>query len=69
MFMECENVLLKVSPIKCVIRFGKKGKLSMRFIGQFGVLERVREVAYRLAFLLLYRGIFCISSIHASKVQ
>lgn len=32
---------LKVSPMKDVIRFGKKGKLSPRFIGPFKILRRV----------------------------
>ena len=32
-FMEGEQVLLKVSPIKGVMRFGKRGKLSPRYIG------------------------------------
>ena len=34
-FMESEQVLLKVSPMKGVMRFGKRGKLSPRYIGQF----------------------------------
>lgn len=44
-----ENVLLKVSPMKWVMRFGKKGKLSPRYIDIFEVLECVRLSAYRLA--------------------
>jgi hypothetical protein len=42
-------VFLKVSPTKGVFRFGKKGKLSPRFIGPYEILGRVGAVAYRLA--------------------
>ena len=48
-FMEGDHVGLQVSPMKGVMRFGKKGKLSPRFIGPFEILSRVGEVAYKLA--------------------
>nr|GEV35021.1 putative reverse transcriptase domain-containing protein [Tanacetum cinerariifolium] len=46
-----DQVLLKVSPWKGVIRFGEKGKLAPRYVGPFEILERVSLVAYRLRFL------------------
>ncbi|KAI3801819.1 hypothetical protein L1987_29936 [Smallanthus sonchifolius] len=41
-------VLLKVSPWKGVIHFGKKGKLAPRYVGLFKILERIGKVAYNL---------------------
>ena len=44
-----DHVFLKVNPKRGVVRFGKRGKLSPRFIGPFEILERMGSVAYRLA--------------------
>ncbi|GJU69253.1 putative reverse transcriptase domain-containing protein [Tanacetum coccineum] len=43
-----DYVLLKVSPWKGVVRFGKKGKLAPRFVGPFEIAEPIGPVAYRL---------------------
>ncbi|GJY21425.1 reverse transcriptase domain-containing protein [Tanacetum coccineum] len=43
-----DMVLLKVSPWKGAVRFGKRGKLSPRYIGLFKVLARIDHVAYTL---------------------
>ncbi|GJS16420.1 putative reverse transcriptase domain-containing protein, partial [Tanacetum coccineum] len=45
-----DYVLLKVSPWKGVVCFGKKGKLAPRFVGPFEIIEKVGPVAYRLDF-------------------
>ncbi|KAA0063403.1 reverse transcriptase [Cucumis melo var. makuwa] len=44
-----DMVFLKVAPMKGVLRFEKKGKLSPRFVAPFEILERIGPVAYRLA--------------------
>ncbi|KAK5845233.1 hypothetical protein PVK06_001395 [Gossypium arboreum] len=41
-------VFLKVSLWKKVLRFGRKGKLSLRFIEPYRILEHVGPVAYQL---------------------
>ncbi|GJS18014.1 putative reverse transcriptase domain-containing protein [Tanacetum coccineum] len=47
-FQVGDRVMLKVSPWKGVVRFGKRGKLNPRYIGHFMVLAKMGTVAYRL---------------------
>jgi len=65
-FQVGEHVFLRISPTKGVIRFGACGKLSPRYIGPFEILERVGEVAYRLALppsLEEVRNVFHVSQL------
>ena len=48
-FKEGDNVFLKVSPVRGTLRFGQKGKLARRYIGPSKILNKVEDVAYRLA--------------------
>ena len=59
--------MLKMSPWKGVVRFGKKGKLSPRYIGQFVILECVGEVAYKLELSEELRGIH--PTFHVSNLR
>ncbi|KAA0025191.1 pol protein [Cucumis melo var. makuwa] len=43
------SLFLKVAPMKGVLRFERRGKLSPRFVGPFEILERIGPVAYCLA--------------------
>ena len=43
-----DQVFMRISPWKGVLRFGKKGKLSPRYMGPYEIVERIEEVAYRL---------------------
>ena len=48
-YKDSDHVFIRVSPMKGQVRFGKKGKLSPRYIGPFQILERLGLVAYRVA--------------------
>lgn len=39
----------KVSPLKDVMRLGKRAKLALKFVGPFDILERIKSMAYQLA--------------------
>nr|GFC02544.1 putative reverse transcriptase domain-containing protein [Tanacetum cinerariifolium] len=62
-----DNVMLKVSPWRGVICFGKHGKLSLRFIGPFKVIERIGPVAYKLELPDKLRGIH--DTFHVSNLK
>ena len=52
--------------MKYVMRFGKKGKLSPRFVGPFEILERVGSLAYEVALppsLSKIRNVFHVSTL------
>ncbi|GJV74680.1 hypothetical protein Tco_1506264 [Tanacetum coccineum] len=59
--------VLKVSPWKGVIHFGKRSKLSSRYIGPFKIIERIGPVAYKLALPDKLHGIH--STFHVSNLK
>nr|GFA86031.1 putative reverse transcriptase domain-containing protein [Tanacetum cinerariifolium] len=61
------EVMLKVSPWRGVIRFGKRGKLSPQFTGPFKVIERIGPVAYKLELPDKLRGIH--DTFHVSNLK
>ncbi|GJR35802.1 putative reverse transcriptase domain-containing protein [Tanacetum coccineum] len=62
-----DRVLLKVSPWKGVVRFGKKGKLAPRYVGPFEIIERVGPVAYQLK---LPQELSCVhNTFHVSNLK
>ncbi|GJW83749.1 putative reverse transcriptase domain-containing protein [Tanacetum coccineum] len=66
-FQVRDHVMLKVSPWKGVIRFGKRGKLNPRYIGPFKILDRVGLVAYRLELLEELSNVH--STFHVSNLK
>ncbi|XP_068338935.1 uncharacterized protein [Pyrus communis] len=60
-------VFLKLSPWRGVVQFGKKGKLSPRYIRPYMITERVGEMAYRLELpteLVKVHNVFHVSMLH-----
>ncbi|XP_070017537.1 uncharacterized protein [Nicotiana sylvestris] len=45
---EDDWVFLKVSPIKGIMRIGRKVKLSLRYVGSYKIAQRISQVAYKL---------------------
>ncbi|GKA82034.1 putative reverse transcriptase domain-containing protein [Tanacetum coccineum] len=62
-----DMVMLNVSPWKGVIRFGKRGKLSPRYIRPFKIIERIGSVAYKLELPEKLCGIH--NTFHASNLK
>lgn len=56
-FKEDNLVYSKVSPMKGVKRFGKKGRLSPRYIGPYQVREKVGQVAYIIGLVAKYQEV------------
>ncbi|GJX06118.1 hypothetical protein Tco_0194050 [Tanacetum coccineum] len=59
--------MLKVSPQKGVIHFGKRGKLNPRYIGPFKILERIGPVAYKLELPEKFSNVH--STFHISNIK
>ena len=57
----------KLSPWRKILKFGKRGKLSPRFIGSYEILERIGPVAYRLALPLELAKLHDV--FHVSMIQ
>ncbi|XP_019194111.1 PREDICTED: uncharacterized protein LOC109188065 [Ipomoea nil] len=62
-----DMVWLKVSPTRGVMRFGRKGMLSPRFIGPYEILERIGSLAYRLALPIEVERVHNV--FHASQLK
>ncbi|GKA77669.1 hypothetical protein Tco_0784206 [Tanacetum coccineum] len=59
--------MLKVSPRKGVIQFGKRGKLNLRYIRPFKILKRVGPIAYKLELSEEHRNVH--NTFHVSNLK
>ena len=66
-FQVGDLVLLKVSPWKGMVRFGKRGKLNPRYIGPFEILTRIGPVAYKLKLPLELQNVH--DTFHVSNLK
>ena len=66
-FQVGDLVFLKVMPMKRVMWFDKKGKLSPRYIGPYEVLEQIGKVTYRLALPLELLAIYNVFHVSVLK--
>ncbi|GJS54104.1 hypothetical protein Tco_0627466 [Tanacetum coccineum] len=62
-----DMVMLKVSPWKGMLHFGKRGKLSLRYVGPFKIIDRIGPVAYKLELPDELRGIH--NTFHVSNLK
>jgi hypothetical protein len=58
-----DEVLLKLSPIKGIVHFGIKGKLSPRYIGPYLITTEVGSLAYRLQLLESMTGVHLVFNV------
>ena len=68
-FEESDKLYLKISPMKGVVSFGKKRKLSPHYVGPYQILQRVGNVAYELKLpseLSFVHSIFHVSMLKKS---
>ena len=66
-FQVGDQVFLKVSPMRGVVRFGQKGMFSKRYVGPFEISSRIGDVAYRLTLPPTLSGVhdvFHMSMLH-----
>nr|GEX01958.1 putative reverse transcriptase domain-containing protein [Tanacetum cinerariifolium] len=66
-FQVGDRVMLKVSPRKGVIRFGKQGKLNPRYIGPFKILKQIVPLAYKLELPEELSNVY--STFHVSNIK